>query len=67
MSSLAFASEDLPYRAHDRAESISAPAGGSLLSTVQILETLSNTLDRGAVQGGSGISAETIWHARGRF
>lgn len=67
MSSLAFASEDLAHRAHDRSESISAPAVGSLLSTGQILETFSNALDRGAVQGGSRISAETRWYDGGRF
>ena len=67
MSSLAFASEDLAHSAHDRAESISAHPVGLLLSTNQILETFSNTMDRGAVQGGRGISAETRWYADGRF
>lgn len=67
ISSLASASEDLAHPVHDVAESISDPAVGSLLSTDEILETFSNTLDRGAVQGGNGISAETRWYAGGRF
>ena len=67
MSSLASASEDLAHPVHDVAESISDPAVNSLLSTDEILETFSNTLDRGAVQRGNGISAETRWYASGRF
>lgn len=37
------------------------------LSTSEILETFSDTLDRGAVQTGIGISAETRWLSTGRF
>ena len=49
MTSLALAFKDLAHPGHDRAESISAPTVGSLLSADQILETFSNTLARGAV------------------
>ena len=37
------------------------------LSTSKILETFSDTLDRGAVQSKSGISAETRWLSNGGF
>ena len=37
------------------------------LSTSEIVETFSDTLDRGAVQNGKGISAETRWLSSGRF
>ena len=37
------------------------------LSTSEILETFSDTLDRGAVQSSSGISAETRWLSSGGF
>ena len=37
------------------------------LSTSEILEAFSDTLDRGAVQSSSGISAETRWLSSGRF
>lgn len=37
------------------------------LQTSEILETFSNTLDRGAVQNGKGISAETRWLSSGHF
>ena len=37
------------------------------LSTSEILMRFSDTLDRGAVQNGKGISAETRWLASGRF
>ena len=37
------------------------------LSTSEILKTFSDTLDRGAVQTGKGISAETRWLSTGRF
>ena len=42
-------------------------AGAVQLSTSEILETFSDTLDRGAVQSKSGISAETRWLSSGRF
>ena len=37
------------------------------LSTSEILETFSDTFDRGAVQSKRGISAETRWLSSGRF
>lgn len=37
------------------------------LSTSEILETFSDTLDRGVVQNEKGISAETRWLSSGRF
>ena len=37
------------------------------LSTSEILETFSDTLDRGAVQSKRGVSAETRWLSSGRF
>lgn len=37
------------------------------LSTSKILETFSDTLDRGAVQSKNGISAETRWLSNGGF
>jgi hypothetical protein len=37
------------------------------LSTSEILETFSNALDRGEVQNGKGISAETLWLSSGHF
>ena len=37
------------------------------LSTSEILEAFSDTLDRGAVQSSSGISAETRWLSSGGF
>ena len=42
-------------------------AGAVQLSTSEILETFSDTLDRGAVQSSSGISAETRWLSSGGF
>jgi hypothetical protein len=66
-SSRALASDDLTHPTHDGAASVSASVVGFLLSTDQILKTFSDTLDRGVVQGGSGISAETRWYASGRF
>ena len=37
------------------------------LTTVQIIDTFSNVIDRGEVQDQWGISAETHWYADGRF
>ena len=37
------------------------------LTTVQIIDAFSNVIDRGEVQDQRGISAETHWHADGRF
>ena len=42
-------------------------ADAAQLSTSEILEAFSDTLDRGAVQSSSGISAETRWLSSGRF
>ena len=67
VSALAFASEEPAHPTDDKVQSMSASFVGSFLSTDQILETFSDTLDRGAVQGGSGVSAETRWYAGGRF
>ena len=48
------------YQEADFAESVQ-------LSTSEILETFSDTLDIGAVQSKSGISAETRWLSSGDF
>ena len=42
-------------------------AEGVRLRTSEILETFSDTLDRGVVQNEKGISAETRWLSSGRF
>lgn len=67
ISSLAFASEELARSVNNKTDSTTGSPAGSLLTTDQILETFSNTLDRGAVQSGSNISAETRWYASGHF